>query len=83
MCVWLFMGVTALGQIKMIKTPNSVHLLPRPCLKKGSFVFLEEVTLKASSFEKLPYQMDFPHISLIAMHFFLDLFIETPHISHI
>ena len=38
----MFIGVTALGQIKMIKTPNSVHLLPRPCLKKGSVVFLEE-----------------------------------------
>ena len=56
--------------------------LRRLCLKKVHF-FLEEVTLKASSFEKLPYHMDFPDISVIAMHFFLDLFIETPHSSHI
>ena len=49
---------------------------PRPNLKTA---FFEKVTLRAASLEKLPCQVDFPHISSIA--FFMYLFIYLCHAS--
>ena len=80
MCVFIYLGI----YVCHASWPNEKRYRPeiwythspRPNLKTA---FFEKVTLRAASLEKLPCQVDFPHISSIA--FFMYLFIYLCHAS--
>ena len=66
-CIFLFVS-RLLATLTTIQTWNLAHILPLTLSKNEFFCFFDQIPVTAASLKKLPCQVDFPHISSIALY---------------
>ena len=76
-CLFIFACLISSSPNQKRYRPEIRYTYPHiPYLKKAFFCFLEKITVTATSHEKLPCQVDFPHIFSIAL-FFLKVILKA------